>query len=195
MSSSKDLSFIQKGKAENQRVLLKILQNVKFLGRQGIAFRGHDDAESNFMQLFKLQEMDNPELSAWMKRTDKYLSPEIQNEMLQLMSLSILRSIAKNLQSSHAFTIMADECTDISNHEQLVICFRWVDSDHDLKVHEEFVGLYQIADISADTIVQALKDCLVRMNLQWNRCRGQCYDGAANMAGLRNGVAAQIQHR
>ena len=61
-------------------VLLKILQNVKFLGRQGLAFRGHDDSESNFMQLFKLRELDNPVLSAWQKRSgDKYLSPEIQN--------------------------------------------------------------------------------------------------------------------
>ena len=110
--------------------------------------------------------------------------------MLQLMPLSILRSIANNLHSSNAFTIMADECTDISNHEQLVICFRWVGTD--LEVHEDFVGLYQIADISADTIVQALKDCLIWMNLQWSHCRGQCYDGAANVAGFRKGVTAQI---
>ena len=178
-------------KAENRRVLLKILQNMKFLGRQGIALRGHDDSESNFMQLFKLRELDNPELSAWLKkRADKYLSPEIQNEMLQVMSLSILRSIAKSLHSADAFSIMADECTNISNHEQLAICFRWVDTE--LEVHEEFVGLYQIENISSDTIVQALKDCLIRMNLQWNRCRGQCYDGAANMAGHRTGVATQI---
>ena len=84
--------------------------------------------------------------------------------MLHVMSLSILQSIAKKLQSSNAFTIMADECTDMSNHEQLIICFHWVDID--LEVHEEFVGLYQLPDISANTIVQALKDCLVRMSLQ-----------------------------
>ena len=30
------------------------------------------------------------------------------------------------------------------------------------------------------------------MNLQLNRCRGQCFDGAANMAGCKNGVATQI---
>ena len=85
---------------------------------------------------------------------------------------------------------MPDECTDISNCEQLAICFRWVDTD--LEVHEEFVGLYQIDDISASTIVEALKDCLVRMNLQLNRCRGHCFDGAANMVGCKNGVATQF---
>ena len=107
--------------------------------------------------------------------------------MLQLMSLTILRAIAMNIHSADMFTIMADECTDMSNCEQLAICFRWVDTD--LEVHEMFVGLYQIDGISANTIVETLKDCLVRMNLQWNRCRGQCFDGAANMAGCKNGVA------
>ena len=43
--------------------------------------------------------------------------------------------------------------------------------------------------------MQSLQDCLICMNLQWNRCRGQCYDGASNMAGSRNGVATQILTR
>ena len=52
---------------------------------------------------------------------------------------------------------MADECVDISNHEQLVICLRWV--DHCLDVHEDFLGLYHIADTSANTITATIKDC------------------------------------
>lgn len=121
---------------------------------------------------------------------DKYLSPDVQNEIVQLMSLSILRSIARNLQDACYFTIMADESADSSNREQLVICFHWVDQQ--LEVHEDFVSLYQIPDITADMIEAAIKDCLPRMNLQWNRCRGQCYDEAASMAGSKTGVATQI---
>ena len=30
------------------------------------------------------------------------------------------------------------------------------------------------------------------MNLPISNCRGQCYDGASNMSGFKNGVAAQI---
>lgn len=180
-----------KQKEDNRKVLLKIIQNIKFLSRQGIALRGHDDTESNFTQLFKLRELDNPVLTTWLKtRSDKYMSPEIQNELLEVMSLSILRSIASNLQSSTMFAVMADECVDISNHEQLAICFRWVDAE--LEVHEDFAGLYEIPDITAETIVHVLKDCLIRMNLNWSRCRAQCYDGASNMAGHRSGVATQV---
>ena len=103
------------------------------------------------------------------------------------MSLSILRLIARNIQETDFFTVMADECADISNKEQLTICFRWVDAK--LEVHEEFVGLYNIPDITAHTIVAALRDCVC---LNWSRCRGQCFDGASNMSGHRSGVATQI---
>ena len=43
------------------------------------------------------------------------------------MSLSVLRSIASSVQGAYYFSVMADECVDVSNHEQLVICLRWVD--------------------------------------------------------------------
>ena len=86
---------------------------------------------------------------------------------------------------------MDDECTDSANKE-LVLCFRWVD-DH-LEVYKEFIGLYQISDASADTIVAVIKDTLIRMNLNLNWCRGQCYDGAGSMAGAHKGVATQISY-
>ena len=143
-----------KEKSDDRKVFLQILANIRLFGRQGLALRGHDDAESNFMQLISLQKATNPSLAAWMERRShgvgKYSSPEMQNEVLKLMSLSILRSIAKDIQSSDCFTVMADECTDVANREQPAICFRWVDSK--LDVHEEFIGLYQIENISAATI-------------------------------------------
>ena len=178
-------------KAENRRVLLKIFQSVKFLGCQGLSLRGHNDTESNFMQLLELRKLDDPGLAKWFERkVDKYCSPEIQNEILQLMSMSLLQIIAKSLHSADFFTVMADECTDVGNEEQLTVCFRWVESS--LEVHEEFVGLYQISDISSKTIYDALHDCILRLNLRWSRCRGQCFDGASNMSGHKNGVAAKI---
>lgn len=54
------------------------------------------------------------------------------------------------------------------------------------------MGLYHCPDITANTLVQVIKDVLLRFNLDISRCRGQCYDGGSNMAGSRNGVKAQI---
>ena len=132
-------------------MMLKIIHSLRFLARQGIALRGHDECENNFIQLLKLRGNDDPKVYDWIARkSSKYTSPVIQNELLQIMSLNILREIACQLQTTPYFTMMADECTDLSNSEQLVLCFRWVDDQ--LNVHEEFTGLYHISDTSALTL-------------------------------------------
>ena len=40
---------------QNSQMLLTIMQNIQFLGRQSLALRGHSDDESNFTQLLKLR--------------------------------------------------------------------------------------------------------------------------------------------
>ena len=62
-----------------------------------------------------------------------------------------------------------------------------------LLVHEDFVGLHEIDDASATGIMGIIKQVLVACNLNVKQLRGQCYDGASVMSGLRNGVAAQVQ--
>ena len=110
---------------------------------------------------------------------------------MKIMALSILRDISRSIQNGVFYTIMADEVTDSSNREQFVLCLRWVDED--LNPHEKFIGLHGVPNICADTLVSCIRDTLIRMNLTIHNCRGQCYDGASNMAGSKSGVAAQIK--
>ena len=53
------------------------------------------------------------------------------------------------------------------------MCVRWL---KDLSVHEDFVGYYELSDIKSDTIVTAIKDSLIRMQLSLNDLRVQAYD-------------------
>ena len=71
------------------------------------------------------------------------------------------------------------------------MCFRWI---IDLRVHEDFVGYYELADIfySSYTIVTAIKDSLITMQLSLNDLKVQAYDGASNMFGKNTGVSVQI---
>ena len=71
-----------------------------------------------------------------------------------------------------------------------MLCIRSVKED--LSCCEFFIGLYQMAKIDSDSLVCAIKDTLLRMNIEISKCRGQCHDGASNMRGSRNGVAVQI---
>ena len=51
------------------------------------------------------------------------------------------------------------------------------------------MGLYETHSIEAKALVGVIKDTLLRLNLKLEHCRGQCYDGASSMSGVRNGVA------
>ena len=57
------------------------------------------------------------------------MSPNAQNEILQIMALKVLRGIASDIDESGYCNIMADESTDASNIQQLVICICWMDKE------------------------------------------------------------------
>ena len=92
-------------KSNNKQCLLKILSNVAFLARQGFAFRGDgDEVNSNFVQLLQLRGLDDPRINDWVsKKTNKYTSHDIQDELLKAMALNLLRKIAANLVDTRFF--------------------------------------------------------------------------------------------
>ena len=85
---------------------------------------------------------------------------------------------------------MVGETTDVSKHEQVVICIHWVSKT--FQVHEDFIGLYKVDQVDAGTLVFVIKNTFLRLNLSLNKIGGQCYDGAASMTGIRSGVAKQL---
>ena len=54
-SVQQHLQFNQKSQKEAQKALLLIISSVRFLARQGFAFRGHKENEGDFWQLLKLR--------------------------------------------------------------------------------------------------------------------------------------------
>lgn len=101
------------------------------------------------------------------RKTRKYTDHHIQNELLKILALGHLRSIAANINKSGYFTLESDEVTDASNKEQVIVCLRWVDDM--FEVHEDFIGLHHVADIKTVTIVTVLKDTVLRMNINVSR--------------------------
>ena len=85
---------------------------------------------------------------------------------------------------------MVDETTDIANIEQVVVCLRWVSEC--FKVHEDFLGLYQVDSTEAEKIFAAIKDVFLRLNLAISKVHGQCYDGASAMSGTKSGVVKKM---
>ena len=58
-----------------------------------------------------------------------HMSPNAQNEILQIMALKVLCGRASDIVESGYYSIMADESTDASIIEQLVISIRCVDKE------------------------------------------------------------------
>ena len=108
-----------------------------------------DESDVNFLQLLKFQGQDDDMMLEWLQRKcNKYTSHEIQNDLIKIMALHVLRRIADHLQKSPFLTVMIDETTDISNQEQVTVVIRRVDED--LGVYEELLGLYHVDSITTD---------------------------------------------
>ena len=85
-----------------RKYLIKVMECIRFLACQGLAFRGND-GNDNLTQLFKLLNKNDPAL---LTRLDKesYLEPgqheymhnDIQNELIELIAKQVL---AKKLES------------------------------------------------------------------------------------------------
>ena len=182
-------------KKNNRAMLLKLLHCIQYLARQGLSFRGHHEVsasfEGNLYQLRLLQSIDSPQLASWLKKRE-YISPAIVNEIITIcIHNTVLRQVLVDIRAAKYFSLIADEATDVSHHEQMCIAVRWVDSSY--TIHEVALGLVQLPDTKALTLFGVIKDCLLRCSLPITTCIGQAYDGTSNMSGVRNGVQALMK--
>lgn len=183
--------FVQE-KKDARVCLLKIIESIRFLAVQGLALRGHTEDNSNFIQLLQLRSLDNPLLKSWMERSRyKWMSHDIINEILSLLSLNLLKSLICEVSKAQFYGIMGDETTDISRKEQMSINFRVVDDD--LLIKEIFVGLYDVPATDSETLFKVIEDVLLRFQLKFESCRGQCYDGANNVSGSITGLQTRVR--
>ncbi|XP_041376606.1 zinc finger MYM-type protein 1-like [Gigantopelta aegis] len=173
-------------KARN--ALLKIVTTVQYLAQQGLAIRGKESSDGNFMKLLELRSNDDVVLQRWLTRTTSYTSVAVQNELLKIMAHMVLRNICKNVG---LFAVIVDGTQDIQGVEQEAICVRYIDDAYD--VHEDFIGVYSVSETTGASLSNMLQDALLRLNLPITHLRAQTYDGASNMSGKYQGCQALIK--
>jgi len=71
------------------------------------------------------------------------------------------------------------------------VVIRWVDKC--LDVHEDFIHLHDVDNTDTETITRKITKSLHDLHLNIHQLRGQCYDDASVMSGLRSGVATRIR--
>ena len=105
-------------------MLFKLLWAIRFLAKQGLVFRGHNESseafQGNLYQLLLLQAEECPEMNVWLQKRE-YISPKISNEIIQLMGQTMLKGIVDEVSKDQWYAVIADEASDVSRSEQLSV--------------------------------------------------------------------------
>ena len=147
----------------NREMLLKQLTSLRYILRQGLALRGHEEKEGNLMQLLYLRSEECPGLKQYIENK-KYHSHEIIHEQMGLMANNILREILHEIREDGMYAILGDETSDVSLKEQLYICIRWVDDNFD--IHEAPLELINVPKTDSNTLTAVIKICLTTCPMQ-----------------------------
>ncbi|XP_042404740.1 zinc finger MYM-type protein 1-like [Zingiber officinale] len=171
---------------------------IRFLVRQGLAFRGHDESTNslnhgNFLELLRFLADHNEDINRVALDNApsnlKLTSPDIQKDIIRSIAYLTTNSILGDL-GDELFTILVDEARDISVKEQMAVALRFVDERGNLI--ERFLGLVHVSDTTALSLKTAIDSLLCQHGLSISNLRGQGYDGASNMRGEFNGLKSLI---
>ncbi|XP_050218045.1 uncharacterized protein LOC126668874 [Mercurialis annua] len=179
--------------------LTAVLEVVRILLWQGLAFRGHDET------LESLQRGNFLEVVAWYAKMDETVrnviggnapgnnqltSPKIQKELVSSCASQVTLAILTEL-GDRKFSLLVDEARDCSVKEQMAVMIRFVNKKGE--IIERFLAIEHVSDTSSRSLKAAVDMLFARHNLSISRLRGQAYDGASNMRGEFNGLKALIQ--
>ncbi|XP_042386946.1 uncharacterized protein LOC121978711 [Zingiber officinale] len=176
------------------RTQLEAFQNQ----RQSLPFRGHDESLSssnkgNFLELIEWYTQRNDEVAKTMNENalgnNQMKYPTVQKDLTRACAAEVTNFILNDIKDN-IFSLMVDECRDISVKEQMGVVLRYVNK-HGCVI-EKFLAIVHVSDTSAISLKKAIDELFVKHKLSLSRLRGQGYDGASNMRGEYNGLKALI---
>ncbi|KAI6649981.1 Zinc finger MYM-type protein 1-like [Oopsacas minuta] len=164
-----------------------------------LALRGNYDIDENtghgFRNLFEYTLTKDPKLAEIYTQIPKnahYLSPDIQNDVIDIMSEVVREEIIFEILDADVpwFTLLEDDTRDRNNIEHVSIGNSYVRKD---KVFESLVNVATTLSSDAKTMANSTLEILRNNGLDSKRLLSQCYDGASVMSGGKGGVHTLIQ--
>lgn len=184
----------------NRLVLLQIIEVVILLGKQELAFRGHDESSSflnqgNFREIFNLLIKQNDELLFHYEKISNVFtgqSKTMQHEIIHCVYEYIIDNIKSEINDIQFFAVISDDTTDIVEKSQCAITLRYVKKTGELK--ESFLGFH---DVSSSKTSESLFNLITSVLDPYDfrtKLIAQCYDGASVIAGHVNGLQKKIRN-
>ncbi|XP_044947359.1 zinc finger MYM-type protein 1-like [Hordeum vulgare subsp. vulgare] len=172
---------------------------VSYLALQGEPFRGHDESttslnKGNFLELLDWVKERNPEVKVAFDelcpKNAKMTSGIIQKALAKHCAMAITKAIKEEMDGC-LFSVLIDECRDISVKEQMAVVVRFLSKKGETM--ERFLGIKHVPDTTSASLKKALLEVFAKHGLLVARLRGQGYDGASNMRGEFNGLQKLIR--
>nr|CAI5829018.1 unnamed protein product [Callosobruchus analis] len=186
----------------NRRFMELPIRVVLYLGKQELAFNGHDEGISsdnygNFKELLQVFISMSPvDIQQHYKKIASVFADNfktIQNEIIDCIATYIDEYVEKEIKDCRFFSIQVDDSTDIGQKSQCSIIIRYVSLGG--KLVERFLGFYDVScSRTAETLFSLVSSCLEVFDYK-TKLVGQCFDGASVMAGHLNGLQAKIKEQ
>ena len=133
---AKEILIQEKADEEkNKEIILILLDVVRTLARQSVAFRGEgDNKDGNFAQIVNLLSRHCPVLKSWLDDqrmtpdSTTYTSSKSPNEMLQLLLQSLRDQICAEITSTGIFSVSTDTTPDTANQDKIIVAARYINS-------------------------------------------------------------------
>lgn len=90
----------------------------------------------NFLALVAMQAQFDPLLQQLVRipaKSTKFLSPQILNELIQLLANGVHQRLVSQMQNSSFYAIIFDTTSDIARQDQASLFVRWLNIDANKK--------------------------------------------------------------
>ena len=194
---------------QNREMLKNIVNAVLYLGRQEMAFRGHDESstslnQGNYRELLKsygkLDSVFDRRLHGRLQEAERCesggvftgVSSDVQNDVIECIDSVIEDQINKEVRECQFLSIQCDETMDVSTKEQLSIIIRL---DRGYEIVERFLKFSNVSrDRTALGMGEVVKATLSKFGASVkSKLIMQTYDGAAVMSGHLSGLQTRIR--
>ncbi|KAF0686318.1 zinc finger MYM-type protein 1-like, partial [Aphis craccivora] len=183
-------------------VLVRLCAILRCMAAQNLAFRGtssviYSPHNGNFLKLIECFSLFDNVLKNHLEKIKNkeqhvhYLGPQIQNELISLMSEKVKSNILTMIKDVKYYSIILDCTPDCSHREQMSIMLRFVSTTTG-NVHEHFIGFIEVFVKTGAGLSERIIKELMDLEININDMRGQSYDNGSNMRGKQNGVQKRI---
>jgi len=115
---------------------------------------------------------------------------EFLTAIKEYMTMSLKDRVKPINMAVSYISVMADEATDLCRRTVLSVCLRYLNSNG--KPVECFVGLRELENTQAIAVKEGVVTILSGLEVEMNNVMWLSFDGASNMAGVRNGAQALL---